>query len=361
MTTRTPPAARPSSMLRQNPKLIRFDVAPATWEGLGVIGLSPELVLRHARLPATLHLPESSGRRQVTTEEFFRLWEAIEKLSPDASAGIRFNQGLKTATLPPSSLIAFYARDYRDALQRTARFKALCAPERINLVESGREATLTVDWWQAETEIPSVLMDIQFTSFVELGRRGTGGRITPIRLSLKRQDDRSGAHEAYFGCPVQFGASRNELILDANDLDLPFPGHNPELLAILSPVLAAALAEASEPHTISHRVKATLKHILASGRPEMADVARELGMSERTLQRRITDEGTTYRQLLTAARQDLVRHLLAEPSIDINEVAYLVGYEDANSFYRAFRSWEGTTPARWRELALQGADRRTAH
>lgn len=71
-------------------------------------------------------------------------------------------------------------------------------------------------------------------------------------------------------------------------------------------------------------------------------------MSTGTLQRRITEEGSTFQQLLVEARRELVRHYLTEASTEINELAYLVGYDDPNSFYRAFRSWEGMTPAEWR-------------
>jgi AraC-like DNA-binding protein len=77
-------------------------------------------------------------------------------------------------------------------------------------------------------------------------------------------------------------------------------------------------------------------------------VAKELGMSERTLQRRITDEGTTFRELLNETRRELARQYLGNELVEINEAAFLVGYEDPNSFYRAFRSWEGKTPAEWR-------------
>ncbi|TGU31128.1 AraC family transcriptional regulator, partial [bacterium M00.F.Ca.ET.152.01.1.1] len=95
------------------------------------------------------------------------------------------------------------------------------------------------------------------------------------------------------------------------------------------------------------QVKVVLKRSLASGRPELSDIARELGMSERTLQRRITEEGTSFRELLINARQELGRQLLSDPTADIDEVACRLGYQDASSFYRAFREWEGTTPNRW--------------
>jgi AraC-like DNA-binding protein len=75
-------------------------------------------------------------------------------------------------------------------------------------------------------------------------------------------------------------------------------------------------------------------------------------MSERTLQRRLTEEGTSFKQLLTEARREKAREYLADPSLDIKEVAFLLGYEDNNSFYRAFRLWEGDTPSNWRAEQL---------
>lgn len=318
-----------------------------------LIGLDPAVVLRQARLPASLNIQEKRDRRQVNTDEFFRLWEAIRVLNPDPAAGILLATQLDTVLLPPSSFAAFIARDYREGLHRLARFKPLCAPERMLITEQGRDCTIMVDWWQVQIPPPSLLIDAAFASFVELGRRAANVHIVPRKVELIHADG-SNAHASYFGCPVQFGASRNALVLDVADLDRPFPGHNRELLDMLNPVLSAALAEAITPATISQRVKMALKRILASGCPNIAAVARDLGMSERTLQRRITEENTSFRQLMLETRQEMVRHLLAESSIEINEIACLLGYEDTNSFYRAFRSWEGTTPARWR--ASQGGE-----
>ncbi|KAF1033651.1 MAG: HTH-type transcriptional regulator VirS [Pseudomonas sp.] len=326
----------------------RFNVPDAFWHGLKLIGLETSVVLRQARLPVTLNLRERRDRRQVSTQEYFRLWEAIRVLNPDPAASIQLVTGLDIAALPPSSFAAFIARDYRDGLHRLARFKQLCTPERLHVVEKDGTCTISIDWLYTPELTPARLIDAAFATFVELGRRGARALITPVRIELARADDASSAFAEYFGCPLHFGAERNALILDTTDLDRPFPGHNPELLDMLNPSLIAALAEATTPVTISQQVKGALKRILASGRPEMVEVARELGMSERTLQRRITEENTSFRQLMLETRQEVVRHLLSEPTVEIEEIACLVGYEDTNSFYRAFRTWENTTPARWR-------------
>jgi AraC-like DNA-binding protein len=328
----------------------RFNIPDVFWLALKSVGLEPSVVLRQARLPMTLHIRERRDRRQVTTLEFFRLWEAVRALNPDPSVGILLMTRLEITALPPSSFAAFIARDYRDGLHRLARFKQLCTPERLLVCEDGRRCTVTIKWLHTPEPPPPLLVDAAFATFVELGRRGSRAQITPLNVELARPDDGSTVLAEFFGCPVRFGAKRNALVLDTADLDRPFPGYNPQMLDMLNPGLVAALAEASAPASICHQVKITLKRILASGRPEMVEVARELGMSERTLQRRITEAGSSFRQLMLETRQEVVRHLLTEPSIEIDEIACLVGYEDTNSFYRAFRSWEGTTPARWRAL-----------
>ncbi|MNN59171.1 HTH-type transcriptional regulator VirS [compost metagenome] len=91
-----------------------------------------------------------------------------------------------------------------------------------------------------------------------------------------------------------------------------------------------------------------MKRSLSGGRPDMQAVAKELGMSDRTLQRRLTEENTTFKQLLTQTRHEQAREYLADPSLEIKEVAFMIGFEDQNSFYRAFRLWEGDPPSNWR-------------
>lgn len=327
-------------------------VPRAFWRAMERLGLPPSAVLRQARLPGALHLNEHAF---VTTAQYFALWRALEELSAEPALGIKLVQAADTAIHPPSTLAAFHARDYRDGIARIARFKRLCTPEQLNVADAAGECTISSKWLYATEPAPAIATDVAFAFVVELGRRGTGQHLTPWRVELARPDPRSHVHRDYFGCPVRYGAQRDQLVLRSADLDRPFPGHNPELLDILTPALAGALGELQAQSSTTEQVKIVLKRSLASGRPELSDIARELGMSERTLQRRITEEGTSFRELLVNARQELGRQLLSDPSADIDEVACLLGYQDASSFYRAFREWEGTTPNRWRELNFDGS------
>lgn len=318
----------------------------AFWRSVAAMGIPPAALLRQARLPATLHLGEQN---HISTAQYFALMSALAELTGDPALGIRMVEATDTSAHPPGSLAAFYARDYRDALMRIARFKRLCTPEILSLTEMGDMVAITIDWPHAPGPEPAITVDIAFATLVELGRRGSGRRIVPRGVELTRPGPVTPAHAAYFDGPIRTGAARDRLILDRADLDRPFPGHNPELLALLTPALAAALGELDAHASIADQVRMVLRRSLPSGRPDIGDVARQMGLSERTLQRRITGEGTSFRALLDDARADMGRTLLADPANGIDEVACLLGYQDTSSFYRAFREWEGVTPARWRE------------
>ena len=325
----------------------RSKVAPAFWQGLGAVGLTPTAVLRHARLPATL---ATDPRGQVTTAQYFALWRSLEALSPAPDIGMRLVVGMEPGTLPPAFLAAYYARDLREALTRVARFKALCSPEEMILEEDGASATISLAWPLAGEDAPAALVDAAFASFVELGRRGTRRFIRPLRLELSGTGRDVSGQSDYLGCAVIQGARRNALILHRADLDAAMVSHNPEMLEAIDPHLARQRQEHLSKASVTEQVRWALKRLLAGQTPDVGAVAQELGLTARTLQRRITEEGGSFRQILADVRRELVRQYLADPALDMNEVAYLLGYDDTNSFYRAFRSLEGTTPARWRSL-----------
>jgi AraC-like DNA-binding protein len=124
--------------------------------------------------------------------------------------------------------------------------------------------------------------------------------------------------------------------------------YNVELLTAIGAQLEGELQARNASLDVGEKVKQTLKRSLAGKRPTLFDVARELGMSARTLQRRLNDGDITFQQLVEDARRELAHHYLKQSSVELNGVAFLLGYGDANSFFRAFHGWEGTSPGEWR-------------
>jgi AraC-like DNA-binding protein len=120
-------------------------------------------------------------------------------------------------------------------------------------------------------------------------------------------------------------------------------------LALLAPQFEEELKRESADENFGERVRLTIQQKLTGRRPTIEDIADALHISSRTLQRRLQDEGSNFQRVLEQSRHQLARHYLNNSTLELNEAAYLLGYEDGNSFVRAFRGWEGVPPARWRE------------
>ncbi|MFS0781260.1 helix-turn-helix domain-containing protein [Bacillus sp. 1P06AnD] len=326
----------------------RIKMPAGFWAGLNPIGISAHGLARKAGLPLTI-LTEPV----VTIHQYFSIWQAYSELIDDIAQGIiELATGFETAHYPPTVLATYHARDYRDALNRMARYKPLCPPERLFISEKGEECTLRLEWTNSEQAGPPILVGITLAFLLELGRRGTAHPLTAKLIEFAYPMGNVQALEAYFGCRVKTGAKRNQLTLHRTDLDRPFATYNAELLEILTPALDHSLDEQKRSMSSTETVKWIMKHRLTGGRPGVQSIAAELGMSDRTLQRRLTEEGTSFKHLLAQARHEQAREYLASPSLELKEVAFLIGYEDQNSFYRAFRQWEGVTPSHWRAEQL---------
>jgi AraC-like DNA-binding protein len=325
----------------------RFRVPSILPRKLDELGLSPVVVLRQAELPLGLFDQE---KILLTTEEMFSLYRGISEVSRDPAIGLKLGTEERVERYDPVAIAALYTRSFRDALQRLARYKQLTCPEEIRLVERGGEFLVQFLWLLADRPEPTLLVDACFAWVVGIGRRGTGLPVNPKRIEFQRPEKHRKMHEAHFRCPVNFDARQNVLVFSKADIDRPFLTHNADLLAMVAPQLEAELTRQLAQKTVSEQVKGIVKKLLAGRRPALQDVARELHLSTRTLQRRLTDEGVTFQQLMEGARRELAQHYLLHSSLELSETAYLLGYEDANSFFRAFHHWVGTSPAEWRTV-----------
>jgi len=325
----------------------RFRVSSTLVRRLEDTGLSPAAILRQARLPIGLF---SQERVLLTTEEFFALYRAIAEVSHDPAIGLRLGTENRVERYDPIAIAAISTRSFRDAVGRIGRYKQLTCPEKLELVEQGNECAVHFTWLLADEEEPAMLVDVCFAWILTIARRGTGRSIYPKRVEFQRPEAHRGVYERHFHCPIQFKAAKNVLVFHKTDADADFATYNADLLAAVAPQLEGELKQQLAERDLREQVKGTLKRLLAGQRPAVEHVARELRLSTRTLQRRLTEDGVTFQQLMEEARRELARHYLLHSSLELNETAYLLGYEDANSFFRAFHAWEGTSPGQWRSL-----------
>jgi AraC-like DNA-binding protein len=308
-------------------------------------GIRVSAVLQRAGLSPGLF---DEPRILVTTEELFAFWRGIGLVSTDPAIGLELGTEAKPEHFDPIALAVLASGSFGEAMRQIARYKQLTCPEEILHENDDDEWSIQFRWLLANDVEPEILTDVCFAYVLSIARHGTGTRMSPLRLELVRPRSYVKTLERHFGCPILFGAARNAIVFRASDADRPFVTRNAELLAMLAPQLDEELKQHKRQETFPERVRAAIQRKLAGRRPKMQDIARELHISSRTLQRRLQDAGYSFQQVLEEARHQLARHYLNNSLLELNETAYLLGFEDSNSFVRAFRTWEGVPPASWR-------------
>jgi AraC-like DNA-binding protein len=181
-------------------------------------------------------------------------------------------------------------------------------------------------------------------------------RITGVPLAAKAVWFRHAApskaqlaeYHRVMGAPVRFGASEDRFILPIEHLGQPLPSANPILLQVFEQHAEGALRTIGEDDSRANQVARVLSQKLKGSAPALDEVARELAMSSRNLQRTLRDAGTSYQSLLDNARRDLAIRHLANPATSAGQVGFLLGFSEPSAFHRAFRRWTGKPPSAFR-------------
>lgn len=335
----------------------------ASWRPLlKDLGVSPANVLRRASLPPDL-LARPSVR--LPPEDYYRFWTSLEAESDDPDFPLRLCQSIRSESFSPPLFAALCSPNLLTAIQRVAHYKTLVAPMRLVLREDAGTVRLGFQWLHPGLEAPRSLVAAEFLFFVQLARMGTREAVRAQCVSAPGMPKPNPAWEAFLGCRIRRGAEPS-LVFARSDALRPFLTANESLWQTFEPALRERLAALDAAVGVVQRVKAVLLEALPGGYGSMGAVAAALGVSKRTLQRQIEAEGTTYQQILQETRRSLAAHYLHRTTLTTAEIAFLLGFRESNSFYRAFREWTGRTPDGVRRQApgqrtLPGATTRTGN
>jgi AraC-like DNA-binding protein len=324
-----------------------FRVSGSTFTKLEELEVRVSQVLRRAGLPQGF---VDQPRALLKTEELFALWRAIGEVSKNPSIGLLLGTENKTERFSPVGLAALSSENFGSAIDQMARYKQLTCPEEILQEKEGDEWSIQFRWLLADEVEPPVLIECCFAWVLSTARHGTGTCLSPQRVEFVQTRAHVKAIERHFGCSVAGGALRNAIVFRAADANRPFVTRNAELLGMLAPQFEEELKRENGDENFAERVRIAIQQKLTGRRPTIEDIADTLHVSSRTLQRRLQEESSSFQRVLDEARHQLARHYLNNSVLELNEAAYLLGYEDGNSFVRAFRTWEGIPPARWREM-----------
>lgn len=332
-----------------------YPVWPAWKVFLQDAGVNGANVLRRAKLPSDLFARESV---RLDSANYYRLWEAIDEEvgKTGGPAPLRFAQKMSTDWFNPELLVALCSQDMNGALARLAKYKS--GPMALKLDLNARGTTAALEFLDRALTPPRVLVAFKLVFLVQLARLATRSPVQPLRVgwpspALAARD--ADAYATWFGVPVEdLPAPTLEFATD--DTQRPFLTANHGMWKFFEPVLRQRLTDLEKHASTVERVRGALVEALPTGEVSMPAVCRKLGISRRTLQRRLHEEGSSFQQTLDALRSSLAHHYLHNSPLSGKEISFLLGFKDTNSFVRAFHTWTGSTPQAVR-LAHSGGGR----
>nr|WP_206606675.1 AraC family transcriptional regulator [Steroidobacter cummioxidans] len=307
------------------------------------LGIRTDRVLRRAGLPADLFSHPEQG---LSTEEYFSFWRSLEAEFGDPLFPLRIVQTVSTESFDPPLFAALCSANLMQAAQRLDKYKQLMAPMKLEMEVSKRgELTLSPRWIFADGNVPHSLEVAELAFLVRLARMGTREPLRALRVLLPVIPEPVYArkYEEHFGVSVRRGVHPS-VTFSAADAQRPFLTSNDAMWQAFEPELGRRLSDLEATATTAERVRALLLELLPSNAATIEVVAERLAMSKRTLQRRLEDEGENFRTLINSTRESLAKHYLMQTRMSGGEIAFLLGFEDPNSFYRAFHEWTGQTP-----------------
>lgn len=315
------------------------------------LGISPTSVVRRAGLPGDLF---ARPHPALAPDDYFRLWRAVEAEAGDPTLAIRIAQAASAETFDPPVFAALCSADLNRALARIAIYKRLVGPMALTVEVGARDTVLGFRFLDPAADPPPIMLATELCFFVQLARTATRHPIRPRAVTAPMPPG-AGEFTTFLGAPITRGPVAS-ITFAAADAARPFLTADEPMWQFFEPVLRRRLADLDERAPMVARVRGALLELLPTGQASAHAVSAKLGTSKRTLQRRLQAEATSFQQALDAIRAELAHHYLRS-SMTAAEISFLLGYEDPNSFFRAFHAWTGQTPAQAR-AALTAAQER---
>ncbi|MEM7157622.1 MAG: AraC family transcriptional regulator ligand-binding domain-containing protein [Myxococcota bacterium] len=311
------------------------------WKGiLAQAGVEHVDVLRRARLPEDLL---NRGQVRLTTESFLRFFEALDASVGDPRFWVRLTEAMSPEFFEPPVFAALCSPDLATAAGRLARFKPLIGPVALEVHDRAEGLELTYRWKDATVRKPAYMHALEAMFVTQLARLGTREHVRPQVVVVPELPREPQPFEDYLGVRLVCGEP-SRVTFSAADAHRPFLSASRSMWNIFEPELRKRLSDLEGDASFAERTRAVLMEALPSGQVGMDGVARRLAVSARTLQRRLRDEGTSFKAEVDATRRRLALHYLRSTHLTATEIAFLLGFDEATSFFRAFQRWTGTTP-----------------
>ena len=299
--------------------------------------------------PAGLDAP---GAR-LRTEKVSRLWELAAERSGNPAIALAQHAVARPASFDVVGYAMMSCSDLRSAFERLIHYLLILSDAlTMTLTEDDVGYRLTFVLLGGDRPVPRQRIEYILVTLMGFCRWISRREVLPLAVELSYPAPADPApYRAAFRCPVAFDAPGNSLLLDRAELAMPLATSNP-VLAELHDRFAGDYLKHFDHAQTSYRAREVIIRRLPDGEPRRDQVASELCMSERTLQRRLEAEATSFVELLDGTRRELAQQYLGRLHLSLGQAAYLLGFADQRSFFRACKRWFALPPGRYRSRLL---------
>ena len=300
-------------------------------------------LLKRAMLPLDLFNKDNPC---VTSKEYCRFMKAIEDIVQSKIMPIILATSENIETIFPPVFAAYCSGNARECIMRIAQYKVLAGPVLFELIENENEINICIKG-QEDIELPEIIIGIEMVLLTNLIRKATKENIVPARVTVKKYFDNIN-YEKFLGIKAQLD-EENSLVFYKKDAEIPFITRNESMWNFFEPELKKRLSEINVHDSFMTKVQSALVELLPAGKAYVGDVAEYLGLSKRSLQRKLKEEGTNYQKQLNHIRELLAKNYIKNTNLSSEDIAYLLGYKDLNSFFRDFSLWTGKSVTEYKK------------
>jgi len=331
-----------------------------------ITGLVPRAVIRDAATeglnPAPLfaligldqHVDAASDQH-VDVERYYALWDRIMSDLGDPGFPVRAAIASGIEDNEVFGFLAMSCQTLGEAFAKTARYRELYnIGARWEVEPDGATLRLLFYPWPGDMARSGVRAAVEYAvaHMFRTGNQLTGKSLQAIAVRfVHAAPARTTAHAELFGVTPVFAAQQNELIIDAGILGLPITSFNSKLRDYFEQQCMELAGRFKIDAPLAVRVQRELMTAMDGGEPSMDAISKRLGMSGRSLQRRLAEEDTRFDALLDDVRHEFAKRYLAKGNVSASEVAFLIGFQSPTAFFRAFKRWTGDTPGNYQRLA----------
>ena len=321
----------------------------ALWKLIELYGHNPRPLFKaHGISVKVARDPNARVRRS----QVLAVWEHFAEQVDDPCFALRLAEVLHPSHIGAMGYGWLASTSLRTGFNRLIRYsRFLTDAVQLEIRETNKGYSI---FFTRKLEMPKDVLweaDADMAFLIWLCRMNAGSRLNPISVALVHvEPECSSEYFGFFKCPVQFGARRNRLTFRRADIDRELDTANPHLAQLHDQVMIKAIARLNTSRIVD-RTRAAVIEELPSGRVTDNKIAEMLSMSTRTFQRKLREEGTSYKAVLNQIRRELARTYIRNNRLTLTEISYQLGFSEVSAFSSAYKRWTGRSPSEERQAA----------